>query len=115
MIRKIILIALILFISGCAKKEFGEKVQIKKFTPVLHLKKHPENFLNQYVKIKGKVVEQSEYGSWITLQDNYIIIMVKLEKFSGIPKMLNKTAKVIGKLIRSENGYCMDAKWLKID
>jgi len=42
---------------------------------VLELKKYPQNYLNKYIKVNGKVVEENEIGLWITLQDNYIIVM----------------------------------------
>ncbi len=113
--KKLIIILIMVLLSGCGKREFGRKISINKFTPVLQLKKYPQNYLNKIVKIQGKVVEESELGLWITIQDNYIIMMIILEEFEGIPKILNKNIKIIGTLIKQRDGYCMNAKWLKIE
>ena len=113
--KKFVPFIILILIFSCAKREFGEKIDIDRLTPVLQLKKYPQNYLNKIVKVQGKVVEESELGLWVTLQDNHIIIMIRLEEFKGIPKMLNKNIRVIGQLIKSKDGYCMDAKWLKME
>ena len=110
----LIFIFLLLFLFNCSKKEFGTEVFIKKFTPVLHIKKNPGNYLNKSVKVRGKVVEESSFHYWVTIQDEFIIIMINLEKLKGIPNLIDKNIIVEGQFIRSKEGYCMTAKWLKI-
>lgn len=113
--KKVLVICFVLLLISCLKREYGNKIIIKEFTSVLQIKKYPENYLNQYVKIQGKVVEESSIGKWITLQDNYIIIMVNLnENFSELGKMLDKNIIVIGKFIKNKEGYSLDGRWIKI-
>lgn len=109
-----IVILLLLFLFSCSRQEFGEEIIINKFTPVLQLKKYPENYLNKIVKVKGKVVEESNLRLWITLQDEYIIIMINLDKLKGLPGILNKNIIVAGQFVKTKDGYCLNAKWLKI-
>jgi len=112
--KRLIIILFLIFLSSCSKREFGEKLVINKFTPVLQLKKYPDNYLNKIVKVKGKVVEESNFRLWITLQDKHIIIMVNLNKLKGVPRILNKNIIVIGQFVKTKDGFCMNARWLKI-
>ncbi len=112
-ILKVILLILVLF-YGC-RKEFGEKMGVSKFTPVLNLKKYPKNYLNKMVKVKGKVVEDSSLHLWVTIQDEHIIIMIKLDKLKKLRSLINKNIIVEGQFVMSKDGYCMIARWLKIE
>ena len=114
MIRNLLLISILIVLYGCSSKEFGKSIPIDNITPVLHLKKYPVNYLDKYIKIQGRVVEDSESKLWFTLQDNHIIIMIDTGNIKGLPEIKGKDVIVIGKLGNNKNGYCLFARWLKI-
>jgi len=110
-----IIICIIFLLIQCAPKEYGENVLIKEFTPVLQLKKYPENYMDKMVKIRGKVVEESARGIWFTLQDEHIIIHVDCERnIKDLRSIQNRNVTVAGKLGRNNSGYVLFARWLKV-
>lgn len=108
-------LALLLLFPGCAGKEFGNRISISSTTSVYQLKKYPENYLNKVVKIRGKVVEESGKGLWVNIQDNYIVIMVNfMEGSIELPPILRKNVEIIGKFVRTKDGYMLMGRYLKI-
>lgn len=105
----------LLLFTSCGQKEFGHKLQIMTYTSVSQLKQYPQNYLNQMVKIKGRVVDESEKKLWITLQDDHRNIMVDVgDDLFPLPSLLNKRIIVIGPFLKTKEGYMLKSLYIKI-
>ena len=112
--KKYALILIFLLLLSCSERKFGKIIEIDKFTPLLQIKKYPDNYLNKLVKIQGEIIEASDYNFWATIQDDFIIMTVILENFKGLPSLLDKKVIIIGKLINSRDGYVIKPRYLEI-
>ncbi|MBN1898744.1 MAG: hypothetical protein JW827_08205 [Spirochaetes bacterium] len=117
MIKKIQIcsfLLLLMVISTCAKKEFGQSLKIEQFTPIEFLKRYPNNYLDKLIKVKGVVVEESSRGVWINIQDNIFVISVHFNDLT-LPTMLSNMIITEGKLIKTRDGIFIQGKYLKIE
>jgi len=106
---------LILNFLNCSKKEFGEKIEIPKFTPIEQLVKFPQNYLNKQLKIKGTVVEQGYRTAWIIVKGKQRAVTVMLDKFFKLPNLMNKNVIVVGTFTKRDEGIVFIGRWLKIE
>ncbi len=120
MLKTINIIFITIFIFSCTgnhKKEFGKKLDIDKFTNIKNLKKYPQNYLNDIIKVKGIVIEENSRGSWVTIrgEDNAVIyINFDYEPEIKFPTMLSNQIIAIGRFVKNRYGYYIMGKWLKI-
>lgn len=107
----------VMVLSGCSPREVGNKMDIKQLTSLSMIKKHSLNYLGQFVKIQGKVVEESQKQIWITLQsEDKEIVMVNYEEenFDLPEKLLNRRIEIMGQFVEDRGGYMIKGKYLKI-
>lgn len=114
-IRFFLIPAFLLCLSACMPREYGNELGLKACTPVSRLKRHPENYIDKMVKIRGKVVEESSGGFWITVQDELVIIMVHFQDEPvRLPRILGREVEVEGQFRNSQGGYMLAGKFVRI-
>ena len=108
-------ILLLLISINCGSREKGEYIEINKITTIKNLKKYPYNYLNQVVKIRGKVVEQSYYRVWMNIAQSNDAISVDFEdKNLKLPSKLNDEVEVIGRFTKTQEGFIIKGIWVKV-
>jgi len=98
---------IIVSIAGCSgsnSDKFGADITDKKAVEVKNIFTSPEKYLNQTVKLEGKIVRECPSGCWFFLEDKTGTIFVDINP-SGltIPQRVGKKVVVEGEL-KSRNG-----------
>ncbi len=111
-----LLVSLLLLglLFNCSKKEFGKYIKVDNRTSVEFLKRYPKNYLNKFVMIKGRVVEESPKGLWINVQDGNFTVSANFGD-NGIilNSMISNTVTIVGRFIQTKDGYMISGKYLK--
>jgi len=103
----LIILLVILNVAGCSgsnSKKFGADITEEKVAEVKDIFTNPDKYLNQTVKLEGKIVRECPSGCWFFLEDKTGKIFVDINP-SGltIPQSVGKKVVVEGKL-KNRNG-----------
>jgi len=102
----LIILLVMLSVAGCSSnsKKFGADITEEKVVEVKDIFTNPDKYLNQTVKLEGKIVRECPSGCWFFLEDKTGKIFVDINP-SGltIPQSVGKKVVVEGKL-KSRNG-----------
>lgn len=98
-----IIILIILGISGCSgnssdsSERYGVNISEKKVVSVKNIYSNPNEYLNQTVRLEGKIVRECSSGCWFFLEDKTGTIYVDINP-SGltIPPKVGKKVVVEG-------------------
>ena len=97
-------IVLTLSIIGCAAqgKDFGAAITETNTIPIKDILAKPEQFLNQTVRVEGKITDECPAGGWFLLQDESGTIYVNLHpSYFAIPQAIGRKAAAQGR-VRTE-------------
>ena len=100
----IIIMLIILVISGCSSsnssdksERYGVNITEKKVVSVKDIYTNPNEYLNQTVRLEGKIVRECPSGCWFFLEDNTGTIYVDINPPGlSIPPKVGKKVVVEG-------------------
>jgi uncharacterized protein YdeI (BOF family) len=96
----LIIILIILGISGCSSntsEKYGVDISEKETTSVKDILANSEEYLNQTVRLEGKIVRECSSGCWFFLEDETGTIFVDINPSGlSIPPKVGKKVVVEG-------------------
>lgn len=99
----LIIILIILGISGCSgnsgnnSERYGVEITEKRVVSVKDIYTNPNEYLNQTVRLEGKIVRECSSGCWFFLEDETGTIFVDINPSGlSIPPKVGKKAVVEG-------------------
>jgi len=99
----LIILLVILGVSGCSgnssdnSERYGVNITEKKVISVKDIYTNPNEYLNQTVRLEGKIVRECSSGCWFFLEDNTGTIYVDINPSGlSIPPKVGKKAVVEG-------------------
>ena len=119
----LIIILIILGISGCSSnssdnsERYGVNITEKKVVSVKDIYTNPNEYLDQTVRLEGKIVRECPSGCWFYLEDNTGKIFVDINPSGlSIPQRVGKKVTVEGELKRKDGriifiGKGVEIKW----
>jgi len=113
----LIIILIILGISGCSSnssdksERYGVNITEKKVVSIKDIYTNPNEYLNQTVRLEGKIIRECSSGCWFFLEDNTGTIYVDINPsglsippkvgkkvvVEGVPENKNGRISVVGK------------------
>jgi len=99
----LIIILIILGISGCSSnssdksERYGVNITEKKVVSIKDIYTNPNEYLNQTVRLEGKIIRECSSGCWFFLEDNTGTIYVDINPSGlSIPPKVGKKVVVVG-------------------
>lgn len=103
----LIILLIILGISGCSgnsSDKYGVNITEKRVVSVKDIYTNPNEYLNQIVRLEGKIVRECSSGCWFFLEDKTGTIFVDIDPSGlSIPPRVGKKVVVEG-VPKNRNG-----------